>query len=494
MPEPAAPTSECEASEHPRSGAAPRVREWGPSVALGLAAAVLYGATLCPTVSWYDSAEFSASAASLRVVPHPPGYPLYTLMGHVFSWLPGEAAWGLNVMSAVFGVWAVVLMHRVARRMGLGHAAAAVPPVLLGLAPSVWGNAVVAEVYTPGLAFLLGALLLCLHARERGDPRLAWAAAWVAGLGLGVHMSIATWGLGFAALVILAAWPTLRQRPVATVLRWGLLSAGATVLGGLVFLLIPFGPFEAVAPLGPWEDSFHRIWARSVADVQGGVFKRYFKPMPPGVRLAEIGAIFTSNLGPVSLLAAVVGLGWSARHQRVLGASVVLGAIGNVAFFYRYDVPDLDVFLLPAIVSLSLLCGCGVEAVVRRQRRIGGLLAAGLVGVALVQGWGNYQRLDRSQDRSARAYGEAVCATLPEGAVLVMTSRPDEWRLYSVVLYMHEAQEGCAEVEFWGRTSVQMVERALANDRAVYSFVEDPRFGWPFSINAAGPMFRITPS
>lgn len=492
MPQPTPPALDREVSECPESTAARRVLDWGPSAGLGLAASLLYGATLCPTVSWYDSAEFSASAASLRVVPHPPGYPLYTLMGHVFSWLPGEAAWGVNVMSAVFGVWVVVLMHRVARRMGLGQAASLVPPVLLGLAPSVWGNAVVAEVYTPGLAFLLGALLLCLYARERGDARFAWAAAWVAGLGLGVHMSIATWGLGFAALVIHAAWPKLRERPRASVARWGLITACATALGGLVFLLIPFGPFEAVAPLGPWNDTFHRIWARSIANVQGGVFKRYFKPMPLGPRLAEIGTIFASNLGPLALLGAAVGLAWIARHQRMLAASLVLGALGNVAFFYRYDVPDLDVFLLPALASLALLVGWGVEAVARRWPVAGWLLAAGLLSVALVGGWGDYDSLDRSQDRSARSYGEAACTVLPEGAVLVMTSRPDEWRLYSVVLYMHEAKEGCGEVEFWGRTSVQMVERALADGREVYSFVQDPRFGWPFSIQPAGPMFRIT--
>ncbi|MBV1861942.1 MAG: DUF2723 domain-containing protein [Nannocystaceae bacterium] len=170
---------ECERSDVPAAEGVGRARGWGFSVGLGLAAAVLYGTTLCPTVSWYDSAEFSASAASLRVVPHPPGYPLYTLLGHVFSWLPGEAARGLNVMSAVFGVLVVVLMHRVALRGGLGLAASIVPAVLVGLAPSVWGNAVVAEVYTPGLAFLLGALLLCLHARTRGDAHLAWAAAWL---------------------------------------------------------------------------------------------------------------------------------------------------------------------------------------------------------------------------------------------------------------------------------------------------------------------------
>ncbi len=461
---------------------------------MGGAAAVLYGATLCPTVSWYDSAEFSASAASLRVVPHPPGYPLYTLLGHVFSWLPGEAAWGLNVMSAVFGVVVVVLMHRVALRMGLGRAAALVPPVLVGLAPSVWSNAVVAEVYTPGLAFLLGALLLCLHARDRGDPRLAWAAAWIAGLGLGVHMSIATWGLGFAALVVHAAWPSLREQPRATAVRWGLACAAATGLGMLVFLVIPLGPFDAVAPLGPWEDTPHRMWAHFVVDVQGGAFRRYFKPLPLGTRLAEIAAVFTSNLGPAGLLSAGAGLAWACVRQRVLAATLVLGALGNVAFFFRYDVPDLDVFLLPTLVSLSLLAGVGVDAAARLRPAAGWGVAGTVMCIAAGQAWGAYDDLDRSADRSARAYGEAACRVLPRGAVLVMTSRPDEWRLYAVVLYMHEAQQGCEGVEFWGRTNVSMVEHALADGRAVYSFVQDPRFGWPFAIEPQGPVFRVTRS
>lgn len=492
MPGSAPPSSPREGSAAPLAGE--RDRGWAVSAGLGGAAALLYGATLCPTVSWYDSAEFSASAASLRVVPHPPGYPLYTLMGHVFSWLPGEAAWGVNVMSAVFGVVVVVLMHRVARRLGLGRAAAIVPPVLLGLAPSVWANAVVAEVYTPGLAFLLGALLLCLHARARQDARVAWAAALVAGLGLGVHMSIATWGVGFVALVAHAAWPQLRTEPRAAVLRWGLGTALATVLGALVFLLIPFGPFDAVAPLGPWEDTFHRIWARTLTDVQGGVFKRYFKPMPLGARLAEIGGIFASNLGATGLLSAAVGLGWASWRHRMLALILVLGAVGNVAFFYRYDVPDLDVFLLPALVSLALLAGYGVEAAARLKPVAGWIVASGLLCVVLGQAWRAWDGLDRSEDRSARAYGEAACAALPEGAVLVMTSRPDEWRLYSVLLYMHEAKEGCAGIEFWGRTSVAMVEHALENDRPVYSFVVNPRFGWAFEIAPEGPVFRITPS
>ena len=478
----------------PTSEGSPRDRSWWVSAALGSVAAVLYGRTLCPTVSWYDSAEFSASAASLRVVPHPPGYPLYTILGHVFSWLPGEAAWGLNVMSAVFGVLAVVLLHRVALRLPLRAVAAVVPPAMLAVAPSVWANAVVAEVYTPGLSFLLGALLLCLLARDRAQPRWAWAGAFVAGLGLGVHMSLATWGLGFAALVGAAGWPAFREDPRAALLRWGLGCAVAALLGACVFLLIPFGPFETVTPLGPYEDSFPRLWQRFVADLQGGVFRRYFKPMPTAQRLTRICGILGDNLGVAGLVAAVAGAVAAVLRARWVAAALLLGAVGNVAFFFRYDVPDLDVFLLPTVVSLALLAGWGVEAAFRARAGLGWLGAA-VLGVLLGgEAVRTLPEVDRSDDRAARVYGEEACAGLPEGALLVMTSRPDEWRRYSVLLYMHESQEACLDTEFWGMATVPMIEQALFERRAVYAYVADPRFASKFRIEPAGRLFRVMPS
>ena len=464
------------------------------SVVLGLATVTLYGFTLCPTVSWYDSAEFSASAASLRIVPHPPGYPLYAIIGHVFTWLPGEAAWGMNVMSATFGALAVVLLHRVALRLGLRGAASVIPPLLLAVAPSVWGNAVVAEVYTPGLAFLLGALLLCLHAQERRDPRWAWAGAALAGAGLGVHMSLATWGLGFVVLVGWAAGPQLRDAPRAAALRWGLGCALATAAGATVLFLVPLGPFDTVTPLGPYEDSFRRLWVRFIADVRGGVFQRYFKPMPVGARLVQIGGIAHDNLGSAGLLAAAVGVTWSAMRARVLAVAFAVGALGNVAFFFRYDVPDLDVFLLPAIVSLTVFAGWGALAIQRASTSLGWLVGAVLVLVIVGGAARRYSALDRSEHREARAYGESVCTALPEGAVLAMTSRPDEWHLYSVVLYMHEAGEGCGDVEFWGMATVEMIQEALNAGRPVYAFVPAPRFAWAFSIRSEGPVYRVSSS
>jgi hypothetical protein len=68
-----------------------------------LAAFVVYILTLAPTVWFIDSGEL-ASVASTLGIAHPTGYPLFTIVGHIFTLLPFSSSevYKLNVMSAFF--------------------------------------------------------------------------------------------------------------------------------------------------------------------------------------------------------------------------------------------------------------------------------------------------------------------------------------------------------------------------------------------------------
>ena len=53
-------------------------------------------------------------------VAHNPGYPLYILLTHAFSYLPiGSLAYRINLFSALCGAIAVWLMFLASRRLGL---------------------------------------------------------------------------------------------------------------------------------------------------------------------------------------------------------------------------------------------------------------------------------------------------------------------------------------------------------------------------------------
>eukprot|EP00966_Prymnesium_polylepis_P296424 6848098-Prymnesium_polylepis.1 len=80
--------------------------------ASAVAALVLsvYVATTAPNVPGGDSGEMVQLAVELGV-PHPPGYPTWTMLAHAFSRLPfGEVGWRVNLSSAACGAVASGLL------------------------------------------------------------------------------------------------------------------------------------------------------------------------------------------------------------------------------------------------------------------------------------------------------------------------------------------------------------------------------------------------
>ena len=62
-----------------------------------------YLVSLAPTVTFWDAGEFIAASRILGI-PHPPGTPLFVMLGHVWGTVVpiGEYAFRLNLMSAFF--------------------------------------------------------------------------------------------------------------------------------------------------------------------------------------------------------------------------------------------------------------------------------------------------------------------------------------------------------------------------------------------------------
>ncbi len=104
----------------------------------GLAAALIafsvYLMTLAPTVWFIDSGELAAVATTLGIA-HPTGYPLFTIIGHIFSILPigTSEIYRLNLMSSFFcalGIFMFFLLMRYLLSSGENITALTEKPVL----------------------------------------------------------------------------------------------------------------------------------------------------------------------------------------------------------------------------------------------------------------------------------------------------------------------------------------------------------------------------
>ncbi|MEW6281618.1 MAG: DUF2723 domain-containing protein, partial [Candidatus Eremiobacterota bacterium] len=160
-------------------------------LALGLG--VVYFRTLMPDIGSADAADLTTAAVSLGI-PHPSGYPLYTLLGWLASrFTPHSPALGVNALSAVSFALAGGVAYLATVQWARSRWGGVVACLAMGLDPRVWHNATVAEVF--GLNNLLAALILWLGLRlamgEGSQPRQAILILFLYGLGASHHHTLA---------------------------------------------------------------------------------------------------------------------------------------------------------------------------------------------------------------------------------------------------------------------------------------------------------------
>jgi Protein O-mannosyl-transferase TMEM260-like len=169
---------------------------------------IAYLKTVQPTVPYWDCGEFIAAAATLSV-PHPPGTPLFMLIGRLFAMLPfgGEVGWRVNLLSAISSGFAAMVAYYIIAwiiskwyksvndiykraTICIGGITGA---LIMAFSRTFWTNAVEAEVY--GLSMLI--MLLCIylimqwtdHRHEKSGEKYLILFAFLSVIALGVHMA-----------------------------------------------------------------------------------------------------------------------------------------------------------------------------------------------------------------------------------------------------------------------------------------------------------------
>lgn len=184
------------------SGRNPR---WDSVYALAAALLVfaVYAATAANYVTGEDAGELIAAAYHLGI-PHPPGYPLWCLVAHAFTWLPfGSIPWRVALCSAFFGAAAVFVLARLFQRLSGSPWAGALAAVAVGLSHEFWKQSIIPEVYTLNAFFVALCWWLLVVWNDRRDDRLLWAFAVAYGLSLGNHNTMHLLGPVFGAFIAL---------------------------------------------------------------------------------------------------------------------------------------------------------------------------------------------------------------------------------------------------------------------------------------------------
>ena len=384
----------------------PDRKDYWLAVLIGILALAAYVRTLAPDILYSDSAEFQTLAYTLGTT-HSTGYPIYLLAARLVGFLPiASPAWRVNLVSALCAAWTVGGVYLLARFFTPNRIGAALGSVALALSYTFWSQAIIAEVYTPGMAVLTTVLLLLAHWQREPFARrraLAWATALTC-LALGVHLSaalIAPTALLFVLWVLAFQpraqwWPCLRS----AIVGFGI---GLGIYFGTFILLDLNNPPSSFIEVMLYPS--RSVWGLQAADVDG-VFEHWWMTFmsmqwraamfPEGSSFAvAISEYLTRVLSQEFTLwmigFAVIGLG-EIRHAarqlaagagnpelddtstRVkafiksiptapplsLGVFMVIAILVMLAFILNYHTGDQYVFYLGTYIFISTAIGVGI--------------------------------------------------------------------------------------------------------------------------------------
>jgi hypothetical protein len=394
---------------------------------------LLYLRTLAPSVVaiFDDSLEFQLVTYKLGIA-HPTGYPLYTLLGKLFTLLPiGDVAYRVNLMSATFGALTVALLYGALALLLPYRLPAALGALTLAVSPVFWSQSLVAEVYTLNSAFV--ALLLFLLLRwqrevERGQgERGLEALALTYGLSLTHHRTMLLWAPAIFAFI----W-MVDKRPF---------ERGREVAKYLLLFLAPLSLYLYLPLRGIYTSSLDGAYVNTlegfIRQVTAGGYTIFLteNPLEQTRHAAFYLSLFQAQFGLAGLVLGAGGLLWLLRRPKV--SLLLLLALGaNLLFLLGYRVPDIEVLFIPLFIIVALWIGDGfallwegLVALGERAhllqkawgQRVGYallLIVGGLLPLHLLRG--NYDLLDRSQEWAVRDYGlDLLSQPLEEDGVIV---------------------------------------------------------------------------
>lgn len=407
-----------------RSGA----KQHGYPVAIIVAVlGTLYALTAARTVTMEDSSEFLLSALYLGM-PHPPGYPLYVLIGHLFSFLPlGPVALRITLLSSAAAVGACVLLYFIATQLKVSRWPACAGALLLGVSKTFWSQAVIAEVYTLNVCLFAAALLMVLYFSDHPTHRRGFFLGLLLGLALADHWPLTV--LAGPSLIIFLWNQRVAVLRVSPLIGLGLLLGLSPYL--FLFAAPHFSDFIFIAPLRDMQDFFAYVGRREYAQNDQTPYATQLDRLRfYGEFLWMLGSEF-SLIGAPLIAAGLYAL-WKKYDRRIFFALLfaLLSSSILLPILRRSSFDDLSAELYQVYQLIPLWVGAlsiavGYQFIAQsRQHWRSQLITLGIVQVVLSVMM-HFEINNMTHDTFANDYAHLLLNDLPANAVLMVHGDAD---------------------------------------------------------------------
>lgn len=455
--------------------------KWGGTALSFFLPFVVYLRTLAPTVYGLDSAELTTGAYCLGLV-HVPGYPLYLLIGHLFTRLPiGNVGYRMNLMSAFFGALAIALFYLVLYKLCRRPLAALAAVLFLAFSFFFWSPAVMAEVYTLHLFMMAALILTVLVWQEQRQTRWLYLLALLFGLSLGNHLATVLLLPGLLCLILVTDRKQfLRPRHL-------LVMALLVACGLSVYLYLPLryaarppGVGAMEIQIASWQDLLDVVSGR----VFWGLVFAYDWQEIPGQVADYLYCLWGNFLG-IGLIVGALGAIVSARARRHLAAALALIFLANTLFYIGYGAGDKRIMFGPTYAIWAIWIGLGYDwfldkidpiATATWARLASSLVPWLFVGLAILALLINYPYADLSDDRRTYERAVQIIDTVEPGAYVLAAS----WFEVAPLEYLHVVEQRRLDVTVlqWTEIPIPELYRLINSQGDTHPFYVTDSISW----------------
>ncbi|MCK4648964.1 DUF2723 domain-containing protein [bacterium] len=407
----------------------------------------IYLKTLAPTVTGGDSGELLTDVYILGIT-HPPGHPLYCLLGRLFTFLPfGSVVYRVNMMSAFFASLTIIFVYLIVLKIQntgkpanwqtdkpfTSHLPAIIASLCLAFSKSLWRYALRAEIYTLQAFCLALLILLLLQWKDSHDLRPATSDRQPATGNRYLYLFALIYGLSFSNHTFMALFfPAFLYIIVATdrrqILKFKsiLLMLLLFLLGLVLYLYLPIR--SLVNPPLDWGDPENL--QRFIYHVTGQQFAFRLFDLPLNKIPAQIrsySCMLLSEFTWLPLSVGLIGLGCLMREKRRFLLFTGLIFLANLVFsLSSFTIKSPAHHFIPSYLVFSLWIGYGMGFLFRflysrfSGMGIGIYLASFLLLLLpLVPASIHYQEVDKSRDYEFYEQARNILEAAEEGTILI---------------------------------------------------------------------------
>lgn len=399
----------------------------------------LYLLTVSTRLTWAnfgnDGGDFLAAILT-KGIPHPTGYPTYTLLGVLFQFLPfGDSYFRAAMLSwlpaavgaGFFALWVKTFLKENSKLVA--SIVAIFSGLIWGTLPFLWSQAIIIEVHGLQSLFLVLSIWWVWLIDQWGkyEIRKDWLfiLSFLYGIALGNHITII---FVFPAILLALYFAYKRGFSSKHILAQILLMG----CGGLIYLYLPI----AASQFPPINWGNPQNWQGFFWVISGDPYQNLLLPTSITLiwtRISALAGLLLDQFGVFGVILAVIGVVNYPHKNKQFPYFLIYFFVIFSSFSIMYATDDsLNYLLMPFLVTtIWISLALKILFTISWKRIPVGILIIGAFFISFILKFPDtIQNIDPAGQYYPAEYAEYLLMQLPENAIVLTNSDPDSFPLW----------------------------------------------------------------